>query len=67
MANIDFDDETDLPKGAPVAQVTAEDLTEHSVEALKIRLAALKAEIKRTEQAIADKGDARLSAEQFFK
>jgi len=67
MANSDFDEEYDLPKGAPVAQVMAEDLAEHSVEALKARLAALRAEIKRTEQAIADKGDARLSAEQFFK
>jgi len=67
MANFDFDDESDLPKGAPVAQMRTEDLTEHSVEALEARLAALKAEIKRTEQAIAEKGDARLSAERFFK
>lgn len=67
MANIDFDDEFELPKGSPLALLVIEDLAEHSVEALNSRLEALKAEAKRTEQAIADKGVAKLSAESIFK
>ena len=67
MTNSNFDDELDIPKGSPLAQILAEELAQHSVESLKNRLEALKLEIIRTEKAIADKGDARLSAESFFK
>ncbi len=63
----DFDDDLDLPKNSPVVLLVAEDLTEHSVEVLKKRLDILKTEIKRTDQAIADKGEAKNSAESFFK
>lgn len=66
MTNFDFDDELDLPKNSPMAAMTGEDLTAHSVEILKIRLDAVKAEIIRTEQAISDKGDAKNSAESYF-
>lgn len=67
MMTIDFEDELDLPKGAPLDLVMKEELEVYSVEALKNRLLVLKTEISRTEQAIVDKGDARQSAESFFK
>lgn len=56
-----------LPKSSPVMVIMKEDLTAHSVEVLKARLNALRAETDRTGQAIADKGDAKQSAESFFK
>lgn len=65
--SIDFDDEPDLPRGAPLDLLLREELEGYSVQALKNRLLALKAEISRTEQAISDKGDAKQSAENFFK
>lgn len=67
MTFSDFDDDLGLPKNSPVVSLVAEDLTEHSVEVLKKRLEILRTEIKRTDQAIADKGEAKSSAESFFK
>ena len=67
MTNLtDLKDEWDLLKNTPMIDVLAEDLTAHSVELLTMRLEAIKGEISRTEQAIAQKGDARQSAESFF-
>ncbi len=63
----DFDDDLGLPKNSPAVSLVAEELSEHSVEVLKKRLDVLRMEIKRTDQAIADKGDARVSAESIFK
>ena len=67
MNNSDFEDESSLAKGAPLSLMVVEDLSVHSVAVLKTRLKALKTEIKRTDQAIIDKGDARQSAESIFK
>ncbi|MBL4800996.1 MAG: DUF1192 domain-containing protein [Emcibacter sp.] len=67
MTNYDFDDEIFFPKNGPIAIMRMEDLSVHSVEILKKRLEVLKIEILRTEQAIIHKGDARESAENFFK
>lgn len=63
----EFDDDFPLPKTSPVAVMIKEDLTLHSKEVLMARLEALRAEIDRTNQAIVDKGDAKQSAESFFK
>lgn len=60
-------DEFPLPKNSPLGLMLVEDLNVHSVEVLKARLDALRAEIDRTDQAISDKGDAKQSAESFFK
>ena len=67
MTNVDFDDEGTLAKNSPLVLMQSEELEVHSVAVLKNRLEALKAEISRTERAIADKGDAKQSAESFFK
>lgn len=66
MNNSDFDDEVALAIDAPLSLMGPEDLSVHSVAVLKIRLLALKAERKRTDQAIIDKGDARQSLESLF-
>lgn len=66
MNNSDFDDEDGLGKDSPLSLMVTEDLSVHSVAVLKIRLEVLKTEIKRIDQAIIDKGDARQSAESFF-
>lgn len=63
----DDDDELGLPKNSPMVLMVQEDLTEHSVEVLKARLGALKKEIYRTDQSIVEKGDAKQSAESYFK
>ncbi len=63
-----FDDEDiELPKGSILDQLSKEELEVHSVEALKERLVVLKAEMKRTETTIEDKGDAKNTAESLFK
>jgi len=67
MTNTDFEDDGPLTKKSPVVLMQAEELELHSVAVLKERLLALKAEINRTERAIADKGNAKQSAESFFK
>lgn len=63
----DFDDDFPLAKNSPIMVMMKEDLATHSVEVLKARLQALGSEIDRTKQAITDKGDAKESAESFFK
>lgn len=63
----DMDDDFPLPKDSPLKLMIKEDLDVHSVELLKARLEALRAEIGRTDQAISDKGDAKQSAESIFK
>ncbi len=63
----DCDDDAPLLKDSPLAVMMKEDLSVHSVEVLKARLEALREEIVRIDQAIADKGDAKNSAESFFK
>jgi len=63
----DSDDEFSLPKDSPLVMMIKEDLEMHSVEVLRARLVALRAEINRTEHAIVQKGDAKTSAESFFK
>ncbi|MCF8473788.1 MAG: DUF1192 family protein [Emcibacter sp.] len=67
MINSDFDDESVFPKDTPLKLMMKEDLALHSVEALEIRLLALENEITRTKKAIAEKRDAKKSAESFFK
>lgn len=64
---MDSDDDYILPKKSPVTEMMNEDLAVHSVELLKARLAALRSEIERTDQAILDKGLAAQSAENIFK
>ncbi len=64
---MDSDDDFILPKKSPMKAMMSEELTVHSVELLKARLVALRLEIKRTDQAILDKGLAAQSAEKFFK
>ena len=64
---MDSDDDFILPKKSPVVEMMNEELSVHSVELLQARLEALRSEIVRTDQAILDKGDAKKSAENFFK
>ena len=61
------DDELDTPKGSLLKELTLEDLTVHSVNALKDRIKVLEAEIKRTEQEIDHKKTAHADADSFFK
>jgi len=61
------DDAVGLGKQSPMILMVKEDLAAHSVEVLTLRLKALRAEIMRTDQAIASKGKAKDSAENFFK
>ncbi len=63
----DFEDDLPLAKDSPLVMMMKEDLAVHSVEVLKARLESLRTEIDRTNQALADKGDAKQSAESFFK
>ncbi|VAX03594.1 hypothetical protein MNBD_ALPHA03-1526 [hydrothermal vent metagenome] len=67
MSFSDFDDELERLKDSPIAPLIKEDLAVHSVEMLNLRLRALKSEIRRTDKAIESKGDAKNSAESFFK
>jgi len=67
MSFSDFDDELVLLKDSPIESLMKEDLATHSVEILNLRLEALKSEIRRTDKAIECKGDAKNSAENFFK
>lgn len=64
---IDSDDDSIFSKKSPIVEVMNEELSVHSVELLKARLVVLRSEIKRTDQAILDKGLAAQSAEEFFK
>ncbi len=61
-----MDDELDIPKGSILKQLTDEDLSVHSVEALKQRLTVLRAELGRTEQEIGNKKTAHSDADSFF-
>lgn len=61
------DEELDIPKGSILKQLTDEDLTVHSVEALNDRVTVLKAEILRTESEIQNKKNAYADADSFFK
>jgi len=67
MSISDFDDELVMLKESFAASLMKEDLAVHSIEILNLRLEVLKAEIKRTNKAIVSKGDAKNSAENFFK
>lgn len=60
------DEELDIPKGSLLKQLTDEDLSVHSIEALGDRLTVLKAEITRTEDAIGSKKTAHADADSFF-
>ena len=60
------DDELDIPKGSLLKQLTDEDLSVHSIEALENRVSALKSEIERTEEAIKNKKTAHADADSFF-
>lgn len=61
-------DEEDLalPKGSLLKQLSAEDLSVHSVDALKERISVLKSELERTEQEIGNKKDAHADANSIF-
>tara|TARA_R110002096_G_scaffold416576_3_gene619768 strand:- start:214721 stop:214912 length:192 start_codon:yes stop_codon:yes gene_type:complete len=61
------DDELDIPKGSHLKELTLEDLTVHSVAALKERIKVLEAEVKRTEQEIDQKKTAHADADSLFK
>ncbi len=61
------DEELDIPKGSLLKQITDEDLTVHSIEALESRVAVLKSEIERTEEAIKNKKTAHADADSFFR
>jgi len=61
------DDEIDIPKGSLLKQLIQEDLSVHSVDALRDRIAVLKAELERTEQEIGNKKTAHADADSFFK
>lgn len=67
MRELMDEEEFDLPKSSPLIQMMKEELDVHSVESLKERIKALKAEIIRTEQEINNKGSARETAEDIFK
>ena len=60
------DDELDIPKGSLLKQLTDEDLSVHSLEALDTRISVLKSEIERTEEAIKGKKSAHAEADSFF-
>lgn len=60
------DDELDIPKGSLLKEFTLEDLTVHSVDALKVRVTVLEAEMKRTQQEIDNKKTAHTDADSFF-
>lgn len=61
------DEELDIPKGSLLKDLTIEDLTIHSVDALKERVKVLEIEIKRTVQEIEHKKTAHIDADSFFK
>ncbi|WP_417317342.1 DUF1192 domain-containing protein [Emcibacter sp.] len=61
------DEEFELMEGSTLQDICQEDLDVHSVEYLEERIGMLKAEITRTEAAIAGKKGARSAAEDFFK
>ncbi|MBT5074593.1 MAG: DUF1192 family protein [Kordiimonadaceae bacterium] len=61
-------DEEDLalPKGSLLKQLSDEDLSVHSVDALNDRIRVLKSEVDRTESEINNKKDAHKDANSIF-
>jgi len=62
-----MEEEEDGPRIPLLAQLQAEDLTRMPTDELEDRLARLKAEIRRVEEAIEAKQSTRSAAENFFK
>lgn len=60
------DEELDIPKGSLLKQLTDEDLSVHSIDNLKTRVAILKAEIERTEHEVKNKKSAHSDADSIF-
>jgi len=62
-----MEEEEDGPRIPLLAQLQAEDLNRMPTDELEDRLARLKAEIRRVEEAIEAKQSTRSAAENFFK
>lgn len=60
------DDELDIPKGSLLKQLTNEDLTVHSVEALETRIMILNLEVERSALEIKNKKGALTDANSIF-
>ncbi len=60
------DDELDIPKESILRQLTKEDLSVHSIDALEDRIAILKSEVVRTEREKAHKKNVHVEADSLF-
>ena len=62
-----MDDDDDRPVAPILKQLASQDLGDHSIEDLEARVAFLRNEINRAEEAIENKKTSRFTAEKFFK
>lgn len=61
------EDEFDLPQNSPLKSLLGEDISVHSLEVLRQRISALKAEISRCEREMDNKKNVKSAADILFK